>query len=155
MASSIYIHIPFCKNICSYCDFCKFIYNEKWAYAYLKALKNEINDRYMGEEIKTIYIGGGTPSALNIKEVKSLLSMLDNVNKNNLEEFTFECNLEDINEELVLLLKNFGVNRLSIGIESFDKDKLKFVCYTRRNFKNFKKGFITIFKIKAHAYKCL
>lgn len=127
MASSIYIHIPFCKNICSYCDFCKFIYNEKWAYAYLKALKNEINDRYMGEEIKTIYIGGGTPSALNIKEVKSLLSMLDNVNKNNLEEFTFECNLEDINEELVLLLKNFGVNRLSIGIESFDKDKLKFM----------------------------
>lgn len=81
----------------------------------------------MGEEIKTIYIGGGTPSALNIKEVKSLLSMLDNVNKNNLEEFTFECNLEDINEELVLLLKNFGVNRLSIGIESFDKDKLKFM----------------------------
>lgn len=116
MASSIYIHIPFCKNICSYCDFCKFIYNEKWAYAYLKALKNEINDRYMGEEIKTICIGGGTPSALNIKEVKSLLSMLDNVNKNNLEEFTFECNLEDINEELVLLLKNFGVNRLSLSL---------------------------------------
>ena len=127
MASSIYIHIPFCKNICSYCDFCKFIYNEKWAYAYLKALKNEINDRYMGEEIKTIYIGGGTPSALSIKEIKSLLSMLDIVNKTNLEEFTFECNLEDINEELVLLLKNFGVNRLSIGIESFDKDKLKFM----------------------------
>ena len=82
MASSIYIHIPFCKSICSYCDFCKFIYNEKWTYAYLKALKNEINDRYMGEEIKTIYIGGGTPSALSIKEIKSLLSMLDIVNKN-------------------------------------------------------------------------
>ena len=51
--------------------------------------------------------------------------MLDNVNKNNLEEFTFECNLEDINEELVLLLKNFGVNRLSIGIESFDENNQK------------------------------
>ncbi len=127
MASSIYIHIPFCKNICSYCDFCKFIYNEKWAYAYLKALKNEINDRYMGEEIKTIYIGGGTPSTLSLQEIKSLLKMLDVVNKNNLEEFTFECNLEDINEELLLLLKSYGVNRLSVGIESFDKNKLKFM----------------------------
>lgn len=127
MASSIYIHIPFCKNICSYCDFCKFIYNEKWAYAYLKALKNEINDRYMGEEIKTIYIGGGTPSALSIDEIKSLLNMLDTINKNYLEEFTFECNLEDINEELLLLLKSYRVNRLSIGIESFDKEKLKFM----------------------------
>ena len=127
MASSIYIHIPFCKSICSYCDFCKFLYNEKWAYAYLKALKNEINDRYMGEEIKTIYIGGGTPSALSLNEIKSLLKMLDNVNKNNLVEFTFECNIEDINEELLLLLKSYGVNRLSIGIESFDKEKLKFM----------------------------
>ncbi len=127
MASSIYIHIPFCKSICSYCDFCKFLYNEKWAYAYLKALKNEINDRYMGEEIKTIYIGGGTPSALSLNEIKSLLKMLDKVNKNNLIEFTFECNIEDINEELLLLLKSYGVNRLSIGIESFDKEKLKFM----------------------------
>ena len=127
MAASVYIHIPFCKHICSYCNFCKFIYNEKWVYAYLKALKNEINDRYMGDDIKTIYIGGGTPSALSLNEVKSLLEMTKSFNTRNLIEFTFECNLEDINEDLLLLLKNYGVNRLSIGIESFNENKLKFM----------------------------
>lgn len=127
MASSVYIHIPFCKNICSYCDFCKFIYNEKWVYAYMKALKNEINDRYMGEKIKTIYIGGGTPSHLSIKELQKLFNMLNVLDKSELLEFSFECNLEDINEELLLLLKVNGVNRLSIGIESFDKNNLAFM----------------------------
>ncbi len=127
MAKSVYIHIPFCHSICSYCDFCKFIYNEKWVYAYLKALNAEIKDRYMGEAIKTIYIGGGTPSALKLNEIKSLLEMTKNFNTNNLLEFTFECNLEDINEDLLLLLKSYGVNRLSIGIESFDEKKLAFM----------------------------
>lgn len=127
MASAIYIHIPFCKKICSYCDFCKFIYNEKWVYVYLKALKNEIKDRYMNEKVKTIYIGGGTPSALSLEEIKKLLDILDIINKEDLEEFTFECNLEDINEELLLLLKQKGVNRLSIGIESFNQKKLAFM----------------------------
>ena len=127
MARAIYIHIPFCKTICSYCDFCKFIYNEKWVYVYLKALKNEINDRYMGEKIRTIYIGGGTPSALSIQEIKKLLDMLKVIDTSSLEEFTFECNIEDITEELLLLLKNYKVNRLSIGIESFDKKNLEFM----------------------------
>lgn len=127
MAKSIYIHIPFCKSICTYCDFCKFIYNEKWVYAYLKSLKNEINDRYMGEQIETIYIGGGTPSCLNLKEIKSLLNMLNIINKSQNIEFTYEINLEDITEDLLLLLKEYGINRLSIGIESFDKEKLKFM----------------------------
>ncbi len=127
MARAIYIHIPFCKTICSYCDFCKFIYNEKWVYVYLKALKNEINDRYMGEKIRTIYIGGGTPSALSIQEIKKLLDMLKVIDTSSLEEFTFECNIGDITEELLLLLKNYKVNRLSIGIESFDKKNLEFM----------------------------
>lgn len=127
MASSVYIHIPFCKSICSYCDFCKFIYNEKWVYVYLKALKNEIIDRYLGEDIKTIYIGGGTPSMLKKKELESLFKIIDVLKKDNLEEFTFECNIEDISEELLTLLKKNGVNRLSIGIESFNKNNLKFM----------------------------
>lgn len=124
---SVYIHIPFCKKICTYCDFCKFIYNEKWVYAYFKALEQEIKDRYMDEKIKTIYIGGGTPSALSLKEIKKLLEMLKIFDQSELKEFTFECNLEDINEELLNILKEYGVNRLSIGIESFNEQNLAFM----------------------------
>lgn len=127
MASSVYIHIPFCRNICSYCDFCKFVYQEKWVYAYLKALKAEIKDRYMGEDIKTLYIGGGTPSVLSLEELKSLFKIVSLLKTDSLEEFTFECNIEDINEELLSILKENKVNRLSIGIQSFNQNNLKFM----------------------------
>ena len=127
MTKSVYIHIPFCKNICSYCDFCKFIYNEKWVGAYLTGLNNEIKDRYMDDPIKTIYIGGGTPSALSIDELKRLFKIISVFNTNDLEEFTFECNLSDINEGLLEILKNYKVNRLSIGIQSFNKKNLEFM----------------------------
>lgn len=124
---SVYIHIPFCKSICSYCDFCKMLYNGPWVTQYLNALINEIQDRYLGEEISTLYIGGGTPSALSIKDLRYLFEILSRFNMEKLEEFTFECNLNDINEELLQILKENGVNRLSIGIESFNEDKLKFM----------------------------
>ena len=67
---SMYIHIPFCNTICTYCDFCKQFYNETNVKKYLKALYEEIEDRYNGEELDTLYIGGGTPSSLNILELK-------------------------------------------------------------------------------------
>ena len=127
MAKAVYVNIPFCHNICSYCDFCKFLYNEKWVYAYFKALKNEINDRYMGDKIETIYIGGGTPSYLSLKEIEKLMGMLSVLDTSELKEFTFECNLEDITEELLDLLKKYRVNRLSIGIQSFNKKNLAFM----------------------------
>lgn len=127
MAKAIYIHIPFCKSICSYCDFCKFLYNEKWVGAYLTALKREIKDRYMDDDITTIYIGGGTPSALSCDEIKRLMEIISVFKTENLKEFTFECNLSDINKELLLLLKYYKVNRLSIGIESFNKKNLEFM----------------------------
>ncbi len=127
MAKSVYIHIPFCKNICSYCDFCKFLYNEKWVGAYLTALKREIKDRYMDDPIRTIYIGGGTPSALSIEEIRRLMEIIRVFKTDTLEEFTFECNLSDINKELLILLKYYKVNRLSIGIESFNKKNLEFM----------------------------
>lgn len=124
---SVYIHIPFCKSICSYCDFCKMLYNGSWVTQYLNALINEIQDRYLGEEIKTLYIGGGTPSSLSIKDIRYLFEIISRLNLDKLEEFTFECNLNDINEDLLQVLRENGVNRLSIGIESFNEDKLKFM----------------------------
>lgn len=124
-SKGVYIHIPFCKTICSYCDFCKVFYHEKWVYEYLECLKEEIEDVYNNEEIDTIYIGGGTPSSLPSKYLHKLFEIVKGFNTKNLQEFTFECNVNDITKELLEILKENQVNRLSIGIQSFDPKKLK------------------------------
>ena len=124
---SVYIHIPFCNSICTYCDFCILYYNKKWVKKYLNALKSEIEDRYLGEEVATLYIGGGTPSALKKEELISLLKLTKLFNLNHLKEFTFECNLSDITSELISILLQYKVNRLSIGIESFNQNNLDFM----------------------------
>ncbi len=124
---ALYIHIPFCKSICSYCDFCKVLYNNNWVNDYLDKLNEEIKNYYMGEEISTIYIGGGTPSSLSYSELIKLFDIISNMNVNSVSEFTFECNLNDINEELLNVLVKNKVNRLSIGIESFNHENLKFM----------------------------
>ena len=124
---AVYIHIPFCKSICTYCDFCKVYLNDKFVLPYLNSLTNEINEKYQGEIIKTLYIGGGTPSALSIKDLTYLLDITKIFNLDDQVEFTFECNLNDINEEFLNLLKKYNVNRLSIGIESFNDKKLSFM----------------------------
>lgn len=126
-SKGVYIHIPFCKTICSYCDFCKVFYNERWVRQYLERLQEEIDDIYMNEDIDTIYIGGGTPSALSIKSLERLFEIIKTFKTPNLKEFTFECNLNDINEEFLKILKTNGVNRLSIGIESINTEKLKYM----------------------------
>jgi len=124
---AVYIHIPFCNSICSYCDFCKVLYQNKWVDKYLDKLQEEIKNFYMGEEIKTIYIGGGTPSSLNKDELKKLFNIINELNIESVKEFTFECNLNDITEDMLDILVKNKVNRLSIGIESFDESKLKFM----------------------------
>ena len=124
---SVYIHIPFCKSICSYCDFCKMLYHGPWVIPYLNALVEEIKDKYDGEEIKTMYIGGGTPSSLEMKDLKYLFEIINHFNLAPDLEFTFECNLNDINEELLEFLKENRVNRLSIGVESLNPKKLAFM----------------------------
>lgn len=124
---SVYIHIPFCKTICSYCDFCKVFYHDKWVYEYLNCLEQEIEDVYNNEDIETIYIGGGTPSALPSKYLNKLFEILKIFHTKHLKEFTFECNLNDITKDLLEILKNNRVNRLSIGIESFHSEKLKYM----------------------------
>lgn len=124
---SVYIHIPFCDTICSYCDFCKFIKNDKWIDNYLNELECEIKSKYKGEVLDTIYIGGGTPSCLNIYELNKLFNIIKLFKVSDSLEFTFECNIESIDyEKLELLYKN-GVNRLSIGVETFNYKFLKFL----------------------------
>ena len=122
---SIYIHIPFCKSICSYCDFCKLLYNEKWVDLYLDSLAKEIKRYNISSKVKTLYIGGGTPSSLSEKCLEKLFTIINKFNFIKNYEFTFECNINDINSNLLNILKKGKVNRLSIGIESFDKNNLK------------------------------
>ena len=122
---SIYIHIPFCKNICSYCDFAKLYYKEELVSEYLESLKYEIDTNYKHEKIKTLYIGGGTPSSLSEKSLNKLFQIIKVIELDRNYEFTFECNIEDINIDLLKTLKNNKVNRISIGVESFNKKILK------------------------------
>lgn len=119
MIDSIYIHIPFCSHICSYCDFSKVFYNKDLVNNYLLHLKTEMFSLPKNIKYKTIYIGGGTPSVLNIDELKILFDIVDEIKLEDNYEFTFECNIESITKEKLIFLKNHRVNRLSIGIESF------------------------------------
>lgn len=124
---SVYIHIPFCSSICSYCGFTKSLYNKEYVKNYLYSLEMEIRKYYEGDLVDTIYIGGGTPSSLNKEELEKLFEMISLFNIHDIFEFTFECNINDINEELLLLLNKYKVNRLSIGVESFNEDNLKYL----------------------------
>ena len=127
MCNSLYIHIPFCKKICSYCDFCKFIYNEEWINKYLDSLEYEIESKYKNEELKTIYIGGGTPSSLELNNLERLFKIINKLNKNDEYEYTIEFNIEDISKEKLELCKKYNINRISIGVESFNKKNLEFL----------------------------
>ena len=116
--SHTYIHIPFCKKICSYCDFCKVFYDKRFVLKYLDKLEEEIKNIYKGEYQETIYIGGGTPSSLDLEELEYLFNIIDILNHDKQTEITFECNFDSITKEKLDLLKNRGVNRLSFGLET-------------------------------------
>lgn len=115
---SLYIHIPFCKSICSYCDFPKLLCNSKLEDKYISKLVEEIKSLPI-KEVKTIYIGGGTPSCLEYSLLLKLLTAI----KDNLKvesEYSFEANPESLSLNKCLLLKEMGINRISIGVQSFN-----------------------------------
>ncbi|MDF1674573.1 MAG: radical SAM family heme chaperone HemW [Vicingaceae bacterium] len=127
--AGIYIHIPFCKKKCSYCDF-HFSTNFKYKSELLAALQKEISLKksfFKTETISTIYFGGGTPSVLTEKELNLLLeAVYSNYKVNEKVELTIECNPDDITFKKINEYKKSGVNRLSIGIQSFFDDDLQF-----------------------------
>ncbi len=130
MIKACYVHVPFCKNICSYCDFCKNYYNEKIVDDYLDVLEKEVKNNYKNEVLNTLYVGGGTPSALSCKALNKLFKVLSVFKLNDDYEFTFECNYQDINEDLLKLLKENRINRLSVGIQTFNN---KYMNVLNRN----------------------
>ncbi len=122
---SVYFHIPFCKTICTYCDFCKFYYNDKWVKDYLVSLNKEFDSVYKGEVLDTIYIGGGTPNALTLDELDLLFKIINKINRSSTYEFTIECNIEYITEEQLKLFKDNGINRISIGVQTLNDKYIK------------------------------
>lgn len=98
---------------------------EKYVDIYLDVLEKEINSLYKGEVLDTLYIGGGTPTSLDINRLTRLLQILKKFKLSNNYEFTFECNIENTDKGKLELLKYYGVNRLSFGVQSFNKNMLK------------------------------
>lgn len=126
----LYIHIPFCKNKCSYCDFVSGSYPTKTQDAYTNALILELKqilEKISPDRFKTIYIGGGTPSSLSRENIEKLLQTLSCIDPEHLEEFTMECNPESVNEELILLMKKYKVRRVSLGVQSANEEELRFL----------------------------
>lgn len=128
--SGIYLHIPFCKSKCAYCNFFSLV-TEKKMDEYVSALKKEIINRksYLGDDVvKTIYFGGGTPSLLPVKYVDEILELLHkNYNIISNPEVTLEINPDTIDKDKMLALKHLGVNRMSVGIQSFNDDDLRYL----------------------------
>lgn len=123
MAKSIYVHIPFCNNICAYCDFTKFILHHKYVEPYVNQLISHIKSKEVFDA-KTIYIGGGTPTSLPLSLLERILQALEPFSKNAVE-YSIETNVENINIDLITLLKKFNVNRISIGVQTFNDKHLK------------------------------
>ncbi|WP_027963485.1 radical SAM family heme chaperone HemW [Halalkalibacillus halophilus] len=125
---AVYIHIPFCHEICHYCDFAKMYYNEKIADDYLEALHKEMSLYISNEKIdvETIYLGGGTPTSLNPNQLKKLFETIHHfINVEQVKEFTIEANPGEFKEEHVQLMKEYGVNRISLGVQVLDDAYLK------------------------------
>lgn len=127
--ASIYVHIPFCLQRCSYCDFYSTTILELRR-DYCNALALEIRQRnnFFENEtiIETLYFGGGTPSVMDFEQLSLICETLhNNFDLSQLREFTLECNPDDINTDLVESLRRLGINRISMGVQSFDDNELK------------------------------
>ncbi|QGS51778.1 radical SAM family heme chaperone HemW [Spiroplasma tabanidicola] len=126
---SLYVHIPYCEHICFYCDFAKTIKpkSKENVIEYLNNLENElISYENRLDNLETIYIGGGTPSCLDEEETILLLKSLSKYVKNNKDfEFSIELNPESVSETKLKIYKEYKINRISMGIQTFNNDLLK------------------------------
>ena len=123
--TSAYVHIPFCTQICYYCDFSKVFIKNQPVDSYLEHLIEEY-DSYDIKKLRTLYIGGGTPTALSAPQLAFLLERLtDKLDLSYLEELTIEANPGDLDQEKIAVLKDSPVNRVSLGVQTFNDRMLK------------------------------
>ena len=125
--SGIYIHIPFCKKACHYCNF-HFSTNQNFKSAFIEAVCRELilrKSEYASDEIQSIYFGGGTPTVLDVTELNTILkTVYKNYKVSETAEITLEANPDDLDLEKIKQLSNTKINRLSIGIQSFHESEL-------------------------------
>lgn len=146
---SLYIHIPFCAQKCLYCDFPSFARKDHLRKAYIEALNKEIislREKYNNLEINTIFIGGGTPSVLEADELECLLKEVAKLNMAKDIEYSMECNPGNLTEEKLEVMKNYGVNRISIGLQAKQDNLLKGLGRIH-NYKTFKENFLLAKKV--------
>ena len=128
--AGIYIHIPFCKQACSYCDF-YFVTRTSERESFLNRLIEEIenyrNSKYTEKTVETIYFGGGTPSLLEPNQVEQILIAIEDVFDLDTREITFEMNPDDVTADFLKSLKGIGINRASMGVQSFQPELLTFM----------------------------
>ena len=123
--TSAYVHIPFCTQICYYCDFSKVFIKNQPVDSYLEHLIEEYHS-YDIQKLRTLYIGGGTPTALSAPQLAFLLEKLtDKLDLSYLEELTIEANPGDLDQEKIAVLKDSPVNRVSLGVQTFNDRMLK------------------------------
>ena len=123
--TSAYVHIPFCTQICYYCDFSKVFIKNQPVDSYLEHLLQEFHS-YGIQKLRTLYIGGGTPTALSASQLEVLLDGLTkNLDLSMLEELTIEANPGDLDADKIAVLQNSAVNRVSLGVQTFDDKMLK------------------------------
>lgn len=123
--TSAYVHIPFCTQICYYCDFSKVFIKNQPVDSYLEHMLEEFRS-YDIQKLSTLYIGGGTPTALSAPQLEVLLDGLTkNLDLSVLEELTIEANPGDLDADKIAVLKNSAVNRVSLGVQTFDDKMLK------------------------------
>ena len=137
---SLYIHIPFCKQKCLYCDFPSYAGKESLINEYIRALNEEILRKCSKYKIASIFVGGGTPSYLNEINLESLLKTINLLDFKDDFEFTIECNPGTLNEEKLVLMKNYNVNRISMGLQTTNDNLLKEIGRIH-SFEEFKKNY--------------
>ena len=123
MTRALYLHVPFCDKICAYCDFMRVVTHPKLIEDYLNALRREL-ESIPFSAYRTIYLGGGTPTALNDQQLDRLLSLLKPY-ASDVEEYTIEINPESLTPSKAALMRSYGINRASIGVQSFNDRELK------------------------------
>lgn len=137
---SLYVHIPFCKLKCFYCDFPSYARIDHLREDYVKALCKEIKEKNIKHNIKSIFIGGGTPSYLESKDLKILLETLNTLNLDENIEFTIECNPGTVDREKLIVMKEGGINRISMGLQAVQNSLLKEIGRIH-SYKNFEDNF--------------